>query len=303
MFTLSSDHSTTRLVTRELPVIEEPPNATFKTILFLPEGEGREGEGGLRTQGYFKHSLPDKPLITVITVVFNGEKHLEETILSVINQTYDNVEYIIIDGGSTDGTLDIIRKYEYALDYWVSEKDSGIYDAWNKSVRLSLGQWISFLGADDIYLLTSLEKYSYFFKNKQQIEYISAKVNLVKNKKIIRSVGQEWNWNKFRKYMNVAHVGSLHSIDMFKRKGLFNSNLKIVGDYEFLLRFRKELNSAYLNEVTALMRVGGASDSSYNIFIETSAVKTIYSNKPFIIIKYEMINAYLKWLIRKTFWY
>ena len=127
MFTLSPDYSTTRLVTREAPTIEEAPNTAFKTVLFLPEGEGRQNEGGLRTQGYFKHSLPDKPLITVITVVFNGEKYLEETILSVINQTYDNVEYIIIDGGSTDGTLDIISKYEYAIDYWVSEKDNGIY--------------------------------------------------------------------------------------------------------------------------------------------------------------------------------
>ncbi|MCI5227532.1 MAG: hypothetical protein D3918_12945 [Candidatus Electrothrix sp. AX2] len=75
MIELSPDYSTTRLVTRERPVIEEPPDATFKTVLFLPEGEGRQGEGGLRTQGYFKRSLPEKPLITVITVVFNGVQH------------------------------------------------------------------------------------------------------------------------------------------------------------------------------------------------------------------------------------
>ncbi|MCX7738944.1 MAG: glycosyltransferase [Hydrogenothermaceae bacterium] len=90
------------------------------------------------------------PLITVITVVFNGEKYLEETIQSVINQTYPNVEYIIIDGGSADKTLDLINKYERYIDYWVSEKDKGIY-AWNKVLTLSFGHWLSFLGSDDYF--------------------------------------------------------------------------------------------------------------------------------------------------------
>lgn len=77
--------------------------------------------------------------MTIVTVVYNGEKYIEETILSVINQSYANVEYIIVDGGSTDGTLDLILKYEDRIDYWVSESDYGIYDAMNKGVVLSSG--------------------------------------------------------------------------------------------------------------------------------------------------------------------
>lgn len=152
IFCLDPSYSTTRLVTRETPNIENPPDAKFASVLFLPEGEGRKGKGGLRTNGYFKKSLSDKPLITVITVVFNGEKYLEETILSVINQTYDNVEYIIIDGGSTDGTVDIIKKYEGQLDYWLSESDNGIYDAMNKGLRLATGDYIHFLNAGDTFI-------------------------------------------------------------------------------------------------------------------------------------------------------
>ena len=117
----------------------------------MPEGEERKGEGGLRTQGYFKKSFENKPLITIITVVYNGEKYLKETILSVISQSYDNIEYLVIDGGSTDGTLDIIKKYEDRIDYWVSEKDTGIYDAMNKGLRLSVGDWINFMNADDMF--------------------------------------------------------------------------------------------------------------------------------------------------------
>lgn len=110
-----------------------------------------QDKGGLRTQGYLKSTSPNIPLITVVTVVFNGEKFLEETIQSILNQTYDNVEYIIIDGGSTDNTLDIIHKYEHAIDYWISEKDEGIYDAMNKALKLSSSDWINFMNAGDYF--------------------------------------------------------------------------------------------------------------------------------------------------------
>lgn len=106
-------------------------------------------EGGLRLKGCLTKSFCGKPLISIITVVYNGEKYLEKTIKSVINQMYENIEYIIIDGGSTDGTLDIIKKYENKIDYWVSEQDSGIYDAMNKGIELAKGEWINFMNAGD----------------------------------------------------------------------------------------------------------------------------------------------------------
>ena len=116
----------------------------------------RSAHGGLRAQGYFKQSSEDKPLVTVVTVVYNNAETIEETIRSVLYQTYDNVEYIIIDGGSDDGTLEIIKSYNDSIDYWISEPDKGIYNAMNKGIPLARGQYINFLNADDHYLYSGV---------------------------------------------------------------------------------------------------------------------------------------------------
>lgn len=113
--------------------------------------------GGLRDTFYRKTSYPGRPVISVITVVFNGVKDLAATIQSVTNQHYDNVEYLVIDGGSTDGTLDVIRLHDGEIGYWLSEPDSGVYDAMNKAIDKASGDWLLFLGAGDL-LLNCLHK-------------------------------------------------------------------------------------------------------------------------------------------------
>lgn len=126
--------------------------------LFLDTQSERKAEGGLRKQGYFKNSEKDKPLISVVTAVYNGEKFLEQAIKSVLSQSYDNVELIVIDGGSTDGTLDIIIKYDKQINYWVSEPDHGLYDALAKGFSCASGDIFSWLNSDDIYYPWAFEK-------------------------------------------------------------------------------------------------------------------------------------------------
>jgi glycosyltransferase involved in cell wall biosynthesis len=245
-----------------------------------------------------------KPLITVITVVFNGAKTLEETILSVINQTYNNIEYIIIDGGSTDGTLDILKYYENAIDYWVSEKDTGIYDAWNKGLRIASGEWIAFLGADDVYLDGALEAYANLTVEcyNSQIDYISSRVNLVSENKILRTIGQQWRWKTFRRYMNVAHVGSLHNRILFEKYGEYDTNYKICGDYELLLRPRFELKAAFLNLTTVNMSIGGVSDNSLAL-CEMERAKVVTGGRNYLLSRFEMIIATIKLRLKRLLWY
>jgi len=132
------------------PLIVNEINDKFKTLLFLTKQENikRYGEGGLRKKNIFKTIDIKKPLISIVTTNLNDD--LESTILSVIDQEYDNIEFIIKDGGSNDNTLKILKHYDDFIDYWVSEKDNGIWDGTNKGLTLASGDYIVILDSGDL---------------------------------------------------------------------------------------------------------------------------------------------------------
>jgi len=210
--------------------------------------------------------------ISVVIASYNAQAFIEKAIKSVLDQSLTPHEIIIIDGGSKDDTVRIIKKYESKLAYWVSERDKGIYDAWNKGVEKVTGDWILFLGCDDILLNDTIEKYTDFIKSiPSDTEFISSRNQIVdENGAPIRVEGWEWEWPRFLNVMTVAHPGSLHSVELFKKYGNYNTNYKICGDYEFLLRPQQNLKAQYLNEISIVVAEGGASDS-------VAAVKEAYN--------------------------
>jgi len=196
-------------------------------------------EGGLRVRGKNqKKSEPGKPLLSVITVVRNGEEHLERTIRSVINQSYDNIEYIIIDGASTDGTVDIIKKYEDLIDYWMSEPDSGVYDAMNKGVAIAKGDWVYFLGCSDI-LLDNLIYIANKFKDGDAIYY--GDVYMPKLHKIYDG--------KFSSYKlmlrNICHQSIFYPNKVF-RKYSYNQKYKIWADYVLNVKCHEDKDFSFV---------------------------------------------------------
>lgn len=247
--------STTKLVVKEKPRIIIEPDGKVQTMLFLTGGENRKGEGGLRTKGYFKTSFEDKPLITVITVVYNGEKYIEETIQSVINQTYDNVEYIIIDGGSTDGTLDIIRKYENAIDYWVSEKDRGIYDAMNKGISCATGEWVALINSGDYYALNALKTIVEIVNKNPTCKIIfGACTYIYPNSEVIHKHTPINTPYAFMSHPSTFTKKSVH--DFF---GLYDIRYKVFADALFFLHTSKTAEKQYTDKNLSYMREGGTS--------------------------------------------
>lgn len=257
---LNEKYSTTRLLIKEKPIIENKPEDKFETIMFLPEKNNRKGEGGLRTKGYFKKSYSDRPLVSIITVVFNGEKYLDETIQSVITQSCDNVEYIIIDGGSNDGTLDIIKKYEDQIDYWVSEEDTGIYDAMNKGLRLAMGEYVGILNADDYYVKDAVE-HSIKKILKTNSDYSFANVEYVNSKTIAKAISP-LKKDFIYQEMFYPHVSAFILLSVYKSIGLFDTSLKIAGDHDMALHIHlKGYSCVYIDKVVARIEEGGVSSS------------------------------------------
>jgi glycosyltransferase involved in cell wall biosynthesis len=296
---LNQDYSTTRRVKRETPVLRIPPDAKFERMLFLQTNPQRKGEGGLRTKGYFKEGIcstaeanfidrsvlaRQDPLITVITVVFNGAETLEQTILSVIKQSCDNVEYLIIDGGSTDGTLDIIRKYEHAIDYWVSEPDGGIYEAWNKAAGLSLGDWCIFLGADDKLASDDVleEIFSRYAHSTEDYQLVYGKLHIINSAtgELLEELGQPWEemireYEFFRPKLPRFPEILVHR-SLFSGNATFDTTYRIAGDTKFLLRsLASGARVLYLDLPVAKMGLGGASSAPKNLLIVSKEVRRI----------------------------
>jgi glycosyltransferase involved in cell wall biosynthesis len=195
-----------------------------------------------------------KPLVTVITVVFNGEQFIEQTILSIINQTYTNIEYIVIDGGSTDGTIDIIKKYDSNIDYWVSEKDQGIYHAMNKGIARATGQWINFMNAGDRFFTDDV--IFSVFQNKNYcnalIIYGNHEVCYPSGRRLTGKAGQVKNLWRGSQFCHQSVFVNTH----YHKLNNFNTNNKIVADFEFFYRAWKN-NVNFIRVVTQYLVFGG----------------------------------------------
>ena len=175
------------------------------------------------------------PLITVVTVVLNGQKTIEQTIQSVRNQTYPNVEYIIIDGGSSDGTISIIERNKDCIDFWVSESDNGLYDAMNKGIGYARGELIGLLNSDDYYDPDAISRVvAAYKKNHSSRIFHGDRMDILSTG---RSQLRKFNPSTFLfKYYSMTY----HHPSMFIHKDcykelLYNSDLSVYSDYQFVL--------------------------------------------------------------------
>jgi glycosyltransferase involved in cell wall biosynthesis len=203
------------------------------------------------------------PLISIVTVVKNGDRHLEEAIKSVLNQSYNNIEYIVVDGGSTDGTLDIIRKYEDKISFWVSEPDGGIFDAMNKGIRKASGDFIGILNADDWYephfveaVADKIDDVGPHIKEAvvycDYYQYDEGFNPQVKTKK--------YSTMNYRTGMSISHQSMFIGQAVYGKIGHYNLEYRLASDYDLFLRMiRANAEFVKLDIHGVNVRIGGLS--------------------------------------------
>jgi glycosyltransferase involved in cell wall biosynthesis len=206
------------------------------------------------------------PLISIITITYNSEKYLAETIRSVLSQDYPHIEYIIVDGGSKDSTLDIIRKYEGNISRWVSEFDRGIADAMNKGIKMASGDIIGIIHSDDYYADPAvLGRVAEVFKNSPGVKALYGIQDYIDpaTGKTLLTWGRDADPSEIKKRMYIPHPTLFVKKEVYDAIGLFRLDYRVAMDYEFAIRLTKYTRPYFLNYKLACMRDVGTSGKQY----------------------------------------
>ena len=204
------------------------------------------------------------PNISVITVCLNAAEFIEQAIQSVLSQSYPGIEYIIIDGGSTDGTVDIIRKYDAQLAYWHSQPDHGVAHAFNLGLAQAHGDWLLYLNADDLLLEpTGIEQMAPHLLRYQDADVVfGSMLSLTRepDPKLVplcKIAGHPWRWQEFRRVNRIPHQAAFTHRRYFDRVGWFDESFRIAMDYEHFLRGGEKLRAQFVPLSLVGMRAGG----------------------------------------------
>jgi glycosyltransferase involved in cell wall biosynthesis len=217
------------------------------------------------------------PKISIITAVYNNERHIEDALKSVLSQSYPNVELIVIDGGSKDQTMEIVKRYQSKIHTLVSEPDRGIYDALNKGLQKATGDVIGFLHSDDLFASTSvLESIAQVFQ-KNSVDGVYSDLNYVREVDHQFQIIRHWKSAPFtpellqRGWMP-PHPTLYLKKSVYETVGLFDLQYRIAADYDFILRtfVLSQLKFSYFPKVTVQMRIGGASNKNLKKIIQKS---------------------------------
>lgn len=237
-----------------------------------------------------------KPLISVVTVCYNAVNELEETMLSVLNQTYDNIEYIVIDGGSKDGSVDIIKKYAERIAYWLSEPDKGIYDAMNKGIRAAKGQWINFMNAGDRFYDENSILNLYSSKAYMNADIIYGyQVHKYEYGSYVR---KRLDLSNFSSSMPIGHASSFVRTQLLK-ESLFDIKYRIAADYNFFFKmFLSNKRFEFVNTIVAIFESSEGISSSAVILTmkETSLVNGSYGTLSYRILA---LKAWMRTVLKR----
>jgi len=231
-------------------------NTICGQYLFYPDKTGkRKAEGGLRLIKNYKRNLPGKPLVTVVTTILNRELFIEKAICSVLTQSYDNIEYVIVDAASKDKTLHKIKKYEDSIDYFISEPDNGLYEGINKGISLATGDYILILNSDDWYTADCVKILVETIQNKK-VELVSAlAIETDEYGDTIRQIPLMPFRDNARLRMPLRHETMLISKTLYNKVGPYDESYKIIADSKLTIAiFNSRASFFQINEYLMFFR-------------------------------------------------
>ena len=251
------------------------------------------------------------PLVTIVTPVYNGEKFIEQTILSVINQTYTNIQYIVIDGQSSDNTVKIINKFLNKIDYFVSEKDKGMYEALDKGFKLGKGKYFAWINADDFYFTDAIKK-SVDYMEKNMLDWIVGNPSTLNNKNKLITRTPYYYPNFIIKnglavpcfWGYIPQESSIFSKKLYLKSGGINKKYKYAGDFDLWKKFsnHSDLQTVPIKIGVFRKRVGQLSGDQKSYLNEINQIycyipigkifRLIYSNilNLYVILKKKYLN-------------
>ncbi|EEB23104.1 glycosyltransferase family 2 protein [Phocaeicola dorei] len=242
-------------------------------------------------------------IISIVIATYNAEKTIKRCLDSIVYQKTNEIELVIVDGASTDHTLDIIRDYSSLIDVLISEKDNGVYDAWNKALKLVTGKYIQFLGADDFYLDNSLIEYvNYALSLSHDVSIVSAQSRYVDiTGKLLMIRGERYSWKKLKKNMCLSHGSILHNRNLFTKNGLFDISYRICADYELLVRNGEFLDVVFYPTPVIQMQGGGLS-FSYLCQWETFRIRKTHKTVAMLYNYYLLFRGCVGLAVKKMRW-
>lgn len=212
--------------------------------------------------------------ISIITVCYNSSKTIEKTLKSVKAQTYKDIEYIVIDGASSDNTMEIVKSYDSVVSQWVSEPDKGLYDAMNKGIKLATGDYIGIINADDTFNADDvIERIAEFLKQTDVDASIGDIVQHKEDGKIIRTyTAKTWQPHKLKIGFMPPHPAIFFKKELFEKLGYYSLDFKIAADYELLIRYfvKYKIKWKYSGINTHNMLIGGVSSSGWGSYKKVS---------------------------------